>query len=96
MTYDWRGETPLTRLSAPWFEALDRRQIEGHRLFATDREPFDRVLPLDRLAGKQVLEIGCGMGLHTEVMAARGAQVTAVDLTPTAVQATQARLTLRA
>jgi ubiquinone/menaquinone biosynthesis C-methylase UbiE len=52
-------------------------------------------MPLERLAGKRVLEIGCGMGLHTETLARAGADVTAIDLTPTAIEATTKRLALR-
>src|ERR1017187_7366735 len=47
------------------------------------------------LRGARVLEIGCGMGLHTQTMAAAGAEVTAIDLTSTAVEATFRRLALR-
>jgi len=47
------------------------------------------------LAGANVLEIGCGMGLHTELMTRAGARVTAVDLSPTSVEATQQRMQLK-
>lgn len=40
--------------------------------------PFDRIIPAG-LQGKRVLEIGCGMGLHTLELARRGAEVHAVD-----------------
>jgi len=52
-------------------------------------------MPLDRLAGRRVLEVGCGMGLHAETMARAGALVTAVDLTPTAVDRTRQRFALK-
>lgn len=95
MSYDWHGEVAAPRYSAAWFEAIDRAFLEGARLYATDRTPFDRVMPLAQLRGKRVLEIGCGMGLHTEIMARSGADVTAIDLTPTAVEATRERLRLK-
>jgi ubiquinone/menaquinone biosynthesis C-methylase UbiE len=44
------------------------------------------------LHGQQVLEIGCGMGLHALELARRGANVHAIDLTEGAVEATQARM----
>jgi 2-polyprenyl-3-methyl-5-hydroxy-6-metoxy-1,4-benzoquinol methylase len=94
MSYDWRGEIQHPRFSREWFDAIDAAHVFGARLFATDQRLFDRVMPLDALAGKKVLEIGCGMGLHTRTMAAAGADVTAIDLTPTAVEATQQRLAL--
>jgi len=95
MTYDWHGELDVEQLSEAWFDALDQRFIHGARLFATDRTAFDRIMPLDTIAGKRVLEIGCGMGLHTETLARHGAQVTAIDLTPTAIRNTGRRLQLK-
>ena len=38
---------------------------------------IDRLAPL---AGKQVIDIGCGGGLLTEAMAVKGAQVTGIDM----------------
>ena len=40
-------------------------------------EWIDRSIPL---AGKQVLDVGCGGGLLSEAMAAKGARVTGIDL----------------
>lgn len=94
MTYDWRGQIEHPRYSREWFEAIDAAHIFGARLFSTRERLFDLVMPLDRLAGKKVLEIGCGMGLHTATMAAAKADVTAIDLTPTAIEATTRRLDL--
>src|SRR5215831_17992700 len=95
MAYDWRGELRHQRYSHDWFDAIDARFVHGSRLFATDRRPFDRVLPFEKLASADVLEIGCGMGLHTELMARAGANVTAVDLTETSIEATTTRLALK-
>ncbi len=95
MSYDWHGEIQAPRFSHEWFDAIDRRFLEGARLYGSDSQPFDRIIPFDRLAGADVLEIGCGMGLHTELMTRAGARVTAVDLSPTSVHATQQRLQLK-
>src|SRR5262245_34816574 len=73
MAYDWHGEIGAPRLSREWFRAIDGRFLDGARLALTDARPFDRVLPYDRLPGARVLEIGCGMGLHTELMVRAGA-----------------------
>jgi 2-polyprenyl-3-methyl-5-hydroxy-6-metoxy-1,4-benzoquinol methylase len=95
MAYDWAGELNLTRYCRDWFDAIDARFVHGSRLFATDRQPFDRLLPFEILASADVLEIGCGMGLHTELMVKAGANVTAVDLSETSIEATTARLALK-
>jgi 2-polyprenyl-3-methyl-5-hydroxy-6-metoxy-1,4-benzoquinol methylase len=42
-----------------------------------------------------VLEIGCGMGLHSELMARAGARLHSIDLSPTSVEATQRRFALK-
>jgi SAM-dependent methyltransferase len=95
MAYDWHNEVAEPPYSSGWFERIDAAFLHGSRLFATDRTPFDRIIPFEQIRGKRVLEIGCGMGLHTEVMARAGADVTAIDLTPTAVEATTRRLQLK-
>jgi 2-polyprenyl-3-methyl-5-hydroxy-6-metoxy-1,4-benzoquinol methylase len=95
MAYDWHGEIAYPQFSREWFDAIDARFLHGARLFATDKQPFDRIMPLERLAGKRVLEIGCGMGLHTETLLRAGAKVTSVDLSATSVEATTKRLALK-
>jgi 2-polyprenyl-3-methyl-5-hydroxy-6-metoxy-1,4-benzoquinol methylase len=95
MSYDWHNEIAAPRFSAPWFDAIDQRFIASARLYGNDQKPFDRIIPFDRLAGADVLEIGCGMGLHTELMSSAGARVTAIDLSPTSVEATTKRLALK-
>jgi 2-polyprenyl-3-methyl-5-hydroxy-6-metoxy-1,4-benzoquinol methylase len=94
MAYDWTGKIKLPRFSQGWYEAIDAEFLYGSRLFATLQQPFDRIMPIPQLRGARVLEIGCGMGLHTQTMAAAGAEVTAIDLTSTAIEATRRRLAL--
>jgi 2-polyprenyl-3-methyl-5-hydroxy-6-metoxy-1,4-benzoquinol methylase len=94
MAYDWEGKIKLPRFSPGWYRAIDAEFLYGSRLFATLNQPFDQIIPIPELRGARVLEIGCGMGLHTQTMAAAGAEVTAIDLTSTAVEATSRRLAL--
>lgn len=94
MTYDWAdGSIPPGSLA--WFDDQDARHHLAHRHFATDVTPFDRLIPYASLAGRQVLEIGTGSGLHAELMARAGAVVTGVDLTASAVERTTARFALK-
>jgi SAM-dependent methyltransferase len=95
MSYDWHNEIGAPRFSLEWYDAVDRGFLAGARLYGSDATPFDRIIPFDLLAGKEVLEIGCGMGFHTELMTRAGARVTAVDLSPTSVEATRRRLELK-
>ena len=51
-------------------------------------------MPLERLAGKHVLEIGPGGGAHSCLFAKFGAQVTAPDITPPRAASTNRKLKL--
>jgi SAM-dependent methyltransferase len=95
MAYDWHGEIAAEKFSAEWFDAIDARFLDSARLYATDAQPFDRLIPFERLKGARVLEIGCGMGLHSELMTRAGADVTAIDISPTSVEATRRRLDVK-
>ena len=101
MTYEgYRGDRPIAHPpgSTEWFDEIDRRFF--HAAFSVHgpaglRTPFGRYLPPGSVAGKDVLEIGCGMGVHTQLLANAGARVTAIDLTPEAVELTLRRCALR-
>jgi 2-polyprenyl-3-methyl-5-hydroxy-6-metoxy-1,4-benzoquinol methylase len=95
MTYDWRGESQVQVFAPEWFDDQDRRSAAAQRHFATDRTPFDRLIPYASLAGQEVLEIGVGSGFHAELMARAGAVVTGIDLTQAAVERTTRRFELR-
>jgi 2-polyprenyl-3-methyl-5-hydroxy-6-metoxy-1,4-benzoquinol methylase len=95
MAYEGKSSIGVAAFSAAWFDEIDQRFLHGARLFATDAVPFDRLIPFERLKGRRVLEIGCGMGLHTELLVRAGAHVTSVDLSPRSVEATSRRLTLK-
>jgi 2-polyprenyl-3-methyl-5-hydroxy-6-metoxy-1,4-benzoquinol methylase len=95
MSYDWKDKVAREAFSREWFDEIDARFIDAARHFAHDARPFGKIIPFDAIAGKKVLEIGCGMGLHTELMARAGAQVTALDISPKSVAATKARLALK-
>jgi len=56
---------------------------------AEDTFLLAEVLQKENFAGKSVLEIGCGSGFLTKLMAEKKAIVTAVDINPAAVEATK-------
>ena len=95
MTYDWRGEIPHEPGSPEHLAEVERRFL-AEAWFAQHpgAAPFSALIPFDELRGKDVLEIGCGTGVHTKLLAEAGARVSAVDLTPTAVELTRRRLAL--
>jgi len=95
MTYDWESTLRLSPGSREWFEEIDRRFL-GCSYFAKGKEgePFGRFLRPEFISGKDVLEVGCGMGTHASLLARNGARLTAVDLTERAVQTTRRRFEL--
>lgn len=95
MSYDWKDKVSLERFSDAWFSDVDRRFLHGARLFLDAENPFEALMKTDSLAGKRVLEIGCGMGMHTEMLLRAGANLTSIDISPTSIEATNHRLALR-
>jgi SAM-dependent methyltransferase len=95
MTYDWRGEIAYEPGSPEHLAEVERRFL-SEAWFAQERgdPPFSALIPYEELKDRDVLEIGCGTGVHTRLLAAAGARVSAIDLTPTAVDYTQRRLAL--
>jgi len=74
-----------------FFEQLDKTLYNDLREFATSEGPLGGLFPYERYRGKKVLEIGCGMGTMIMNWAQRGAEVTAVDLNPVAIEQTRRR-----
>jgi SAM-dependent methyltransferase len=95
MTYDWRGEIPYAPGSPEHLAEVERRFL-AESWFAQPEgaPPYSGLIPFDELEGKDVLEVGCGTGVHARLLAEAGATVAAVDLTPTAVELTKRRLEL--
>ena len=96
MTYDdWGKGSAFEQFSAPWYDDIDQRFLHAVRLFSPASNPFEALMTVNELRGKRVLEIGCGMGFHAEMLARAGAVLTAIDLSPTSVKATKKRLELK-
>src|SRR5438552_15100687 len=95
MTYDWEKTLHLPAGSREWFEEIDRRFLSSS-YFARDREgkPFGRFLHPHLMAGREVLEVGCGMGTHAALLSKDGARLTAIDFTERAVRTTRRRFEL--
>jgi len=78
MTYAGWEEADRLPGDASDFACIDRRFLEGNPWLATD---FD----FTAFRGRRVLEIGCGSGTASCLLARAGASVSAIDLTEQAV-----------
>ena len=93
MSYDWHGSNRYEEGSAEFFKEIDTRFFNSSPLFEGS-QPFGRFIPFQELKGKRVLEIGCGLGSHSQLLAEAGCRLTSIDLTPRAVALTKRRLEL--
>jgi ubiquinone/menaquinone biosynthesis C-methylase UbiE len=92
MTYDWEGTLAPEPLSREWFDEVDRRFLDSaYYAKGADGSPFGRFLRAEDVAGREVLEVGCGMGTHASMLSRAGARLTAIDLTERAVETTRRR-----
>ncbi len=96
MAYDWRDPIAHPKLSQKYFDELDRRFFDCS-WFAQEpgATPFSRYMDFAKWRGKRVLEIGCGLGTHAQLLAQAGCDYTGIDLSAHAAAATRRRLELR-
>ena len=61
--------------------------------FAQDKQGsfFSKLMPKN-IKNKKVLEIGCGLGAHTEALVQKKAIVTSIDLAPTSIKVTKKKI----
>lgn len=78
-----------------FFRNIDRKFLKWIPFMQEGGYPFlSRYVDMKGLKGKKVLDIACGTGVLTEQFVRMGADVTAIDLTPKAVELTKKRLAL--
>ncbi len=78
-----------------FYRNIDRKFLKWIPFMQKGGYPFlTRYVDMKGLKGKKVLDIACGTGVLTEQFAHMGADVTAVDLTPKAIELTKKRLAL--
>lgn len=94
MSYDWHRSIRLPEGTPEFFDEIDRRFFSSSPYYRGKR-PFERWIPFEDLKEKRVLEVGCGLGAHAQLLSEAGCNLTCIDLTSRAVELTRKRLTLR-
>jgi ubiquinone/menaquinone biosynthesis C-methylase UbiE len=74
---------------------MDKRELYGHRLFDSEIHLESNIIPIELIKGKKVLEIGCGMGFHSEILAYYCDEYTGIDLTEEAISTSKKRFELK-
>src|ERR1700730_2599736 len=93
MTYDWEKTLQIDPGTLKWYDEIDRRFLDSaYYASGQNGQPFGRFLKPDFVSGKKILEIGCGMGTHAEMLLRNGARLTAIDQTPLAVERPRGRV----
>ncbi len=98
---EWWNKNPFNYFvgdeegSWAFFRNIDRKFLKWIPFMQAGGYPFlTRYVDMKGLQGKNVLDIACGTGVLTEQFVRMGANVTAIDLTPKAVELTKKRLAL--
>lgn len=96
MSYDWHKTILAAEGTREFYQEIDRRFFSSSSFYRSPNptRPFERWIPFDRLRGKRVLEIGCGLGAHAQLLSEAGCSLTCIDITDRAVDNTRRRLVL--
>jgi ubiquinone/menaquinone biosynthesis C-methylase UbiE len=95
MSYDVDDPIPYEEGSQAFFREIDRRIFHPRYMRLTadaSGKPFSLFVDYNTLRDNDVLDVGCGSGIATQLLAEAGANVTAIDLTDWAVETTRRRL----
>src|SRR5207244_1969638 len=88
MNADPRELEKFSQLAHRWWDP----ESEFKPLHDINPLRLDHIDRIAQLAGKSVLDVGCGGGILSEAMAARGAKVTGIDLADKAIRVAQLHL----
>jgi 2-polyprenyl-3-methyl-5-hydroxy-6-metoxy-1,4-benzoquinol methylase len=80
--------------SKQFFEIADRQLVKWNEPLHDSSGYFGKIFPYANYRNRSVLEIGCGMGGMAMLWAQHGANITAIDLNPVAVEQTKRRFEL--
>lgn len=86
-----RAETPQGEWFASWFDSDDYHNLYAHRDHSEAAKFIDRLAGQIRpFSGARALDLGCGAGRHARQLAARGFDVTGLDLSEASIRTANA------
>jgi ubiquinone/menaquinone biosynthesis C-methylase UbiE len=95
MRYDWNQSVEQCEFTRSFYDEVDRRFFSNvFEYMPWKRIPFDTLIDFEKLASKNILEIGVGMGSHAQLLATHAGSYTGIDITDYSVKATKERLDL--
>ena len=95
MDYDWEEKRKGAREGTPkFFRKIDKEFFDAADFIEYKKKPFGKIIPFKWIKDKKVLEVGCGMGSVSQLIAMHGAKLTSIDLTPRAIRNTNKRFSI--
>jgi len=95
---NWWNENPfnynISEDEGSWqyFRNIDRKFLKWHPWGQSGYPLLSNFIDYRNLRGKKVLDIGCGPGWSSEQFAQMGCDVTAIDITPKAIELTKKKV----
>ena len=95
MTYDWTEDKPK-KIDLNFFETIDKRFTNSiQKIFDNEKYFIENFLKKKELKKLNVLEIGTGMGCHSEILSKNSKKFTGIDITITASKITKKRFKIK-
>ena len=95
MTYDWTEDKPK-KIDLNFFKTIDKRFTNSiQKIFDNEKYFIENFLKKKELKKLNVLEIGTGMGCHSEILSKNSKKFTGIDITITASKITKKRFKIK-
>jgi len=95
MTYDWTEDKPK-KVDLNFFKRIDTRFTNSiQKIFDNEKNFIENFLKKKELKKSNVLEIGTGMGCHSEILSKNSKKFTGIDITNTASKIAKKRFRIK-
>lgn len=95
MTYDWAEDKPK-KVDLNFFKRIDKRFTDTiQKIFDNKKNFIENFIKKEELKKLNVLEIGTGMGCHSEILSKNSKKFTGIDITNAATKITKKRFKIK-